>query len=72
MDRAGRASLSEYLGYGLLDPEATEYEEDADAFAEDGTGDVPLMDVELVRGGDKPRASADRMPALQSGNPPDI
>jgi hypothetical protein len=72
VDRAGRASLSEYLGYGLLDPEATEYEEDTDAFAEDGTGDVPLMDVELVRGGDKPRASAGRMPALQSGNPPDI
>ncbi len=72
VDRAGRASLSEYIGYGYLDPTATENEEDAGDFLENETVDAPLSDVEPVLGGDKPSTSAGRMPAHRSDNPPDI
>ena len=72
VDRAGRASLSEYIGYGYLDPTAAENEEDAGAFACEDAGDGVLADAGTVQDGGKPSASAGRMPAHQSDNPPDI
>ncbi len=72
VDRAGRASLSEYIGYGYLDPTAAENEEDAGAFACEDAGDGVLADAGTVQDGGKPSASAGRMPAHRSDNPPDI
>ena len=72
VDRAGRASLSEYIGYGYLDPTAAENEEDAGTFACENAGDGVLADAGTVQDGGKPSASAGRMPAHRSDNPPDI
>ncbi|MBP5190360.1 MAG: hypothetical protein J6031_05550 [Bacteroidales bacterium] len=70
-DKAGRASLSEYIGCGILGEMVTENETDGVELSDEATGNSTAVAPDTIELNSKSRPSTGERSAYGSGTPPD-